>query len=380
MRYLLNLILVFLLFHCGGHEESYTVEEIDGVRYVHNVTPLWEEDSKLSIEFEFKLGVLEGEDDDYIFSRPVDAVCDKDGNIYVLDSGNSEVKKYNAAGIYVLTIGNRGNGPGEFTAPQKLGIINDTNLYVYEASRRMQILTFDGEYVDSKTLMMAMGGARSNNNGTFVGNIMSFYAMGADIKGEEDGKDNNLALFNQDGELVSSFSNLHNFGEEHATRFGNYLGFDFDKDSYIYVTYRSLNRIEKFSPDGSLLMYITRELPFKEDYETVIEQIPAMGGRDARELKTADYTIFSSKGLGVDSKNRIWVPTYLRQADKDRLEEEVRYSKDLMCYEVYNSESLLLSRIPVDVYYKYFRVSGDRLFCIDDRYEVCVNVYMIVEK
>jgi hypothetical protein len=54
------------------------------------------------------------DDENYMFYRVKNIEVDNQGNIYVLDAGSHRVQKYDKDGNYLLTIGKRGQGPGEF--------------------------------------------------------------------------------------------------------------------------------------------------------------------------------------------------------------------------------------------------------------------------
>ena len=52
--------------------------------------------------------------EDVFFENPGTVSCDMEGNIYVVDSGAKSVKKFDAQGYFMKTIGREGQGPGEF--------------------------------------------------------------------------------------------------------------------------------------------------------------------------------------------------------------------------------------------------------------------------
>ena len=53
-----------------------------------------------------------------------------DGSVYVADTGNFRVQVFTPAGGFVRSIGEFGNGPGQFTWPFDLAVDADGNVYV----------------------------------------------------------------------------------------------------------------------------------------------------------------------------------------------------------------------------------------------------------
>lgn len=52
--------------------------------------------------------------EDVFFENPSTVSCDMEGDIYVVDSGAFNIKKFDAQGNFMKTIGREGQGPGEF--------------------------------------------------------------------------------------------------------------------------------------------------------------------------------------------------------------------------------------------------------------------------
>lgn len=63
------------------------------------------------------------------FSSPTDVVLDSDGNIFVTDSGNNRVQKFNSSGTYVSKFGSTGTGDNQLSTPS--GIVVDANDDIY---------------------------------------------------------------------------------------------------------------------------------------------------------------------------------------------------------------------------------------------------------
>lgn len=80
-------------------------------------------------------------------SMPTDVGTGKDGRIYVVDGGNHQVAVFDATGLRVGTIGERGEEHGQFESPVGLGIGPNGEIYVADkGNRRLQMFSVEGEF------------------------------------------------------------------------------------------------------------------------------------------------------------------------------------------------------------------------------------------
>ena len=84
------------------------------------------------------LGVLEGERHE-MFGQISDIKVDRSGNMYVLDSGYSEVRVFNSKGSFLHAVGKAGRGPGEFFEPRGLEIDSAGHLIAVDKDHRITI-------------------------------------------------------------------------------------------------------------------------------------------------------------------------------------------------------------------------------------------------
>ncbi|MBI2863326.1 MAG: glycosyltransferase family 39 protein [Chloroflexi bacterium] len=129
------------------------------------------------------------------FNEPRDVAVDRDGNIFVVDTANARVQKFDASGKFLGKFGKKGNGDGEFQEP--LAIVIDS---------QNQVLV-----LDSTTGWVH----RFDNNGRFKGKFAGpqgqfFHPRGMGI----DGKDNiyvadtggcRIVIYRSSGEYVGAF-------------------------------------------------------------------------------------------------------------------------------------------------------------------------------
>ena len=74
--------------------------------------------------------------------------ADSKGNIYVLDSYDDKVLKFDPAGNYLTSIGGKGQGPGEFQAPTRILVDGQDRLYVQDIMRMaLFVFSADGKFL-----------------------------------------------------------------------------------------------------------------------------------------------------------------------------------------------------------------------------------------
>lgn len=377
------------------------VETVDGVRVVHNEKGgLWGKAPKVALELVRKLGDIDTEDENLAFHYPSDVVADKDGNIYVLDTGNTRIQKFGPDGKYLATIGRKGQGPGEFLMPDGLDIDREGNIVVSDTGQSRVHVIIDGGR-DARSIVIKderVYGLRCLGSGEFVGRASTYNLP---RRGQPARKLGDMRLFlklNGEGRTAGSFGGLTDFGETLTNAMANATEFDVDAQGALYVSFNGQNRIEKYAPDGTLAWRADRPL----SYDTEVRKkgkIETTGGGvnfSSPEMNTC------SKGIAVDGRGRAWVVTLGRQLKK---EEEVQTSimsvggpsgvqsvsyktegntdlrtTDAFKLEVFDPDGVLLGEVPLTHFVDAIRVFGDRLFLIDRERGVTVYEYRIEEK
>lgn len=91
-------------------------------------------------------------DPNYSFGRAIgDLAVDKEGNLFVLDF--DRILKYDSQGKFMVTIGKKGEGPGEFQQPDKISINELGDVYISDRGRILHVFKTDGKYV--KKIMLS---------------------------------------------------------------------------------------------------------------------------------------------------------------------------------------------------------------------------------
>jgi len=85
------------------------------------------------------------------FNRPTDAyVSPVSGDIFVTDGyGNSRVHRFKPSGEHVASWGEPGTGPGQFSLPHNLVVLDDGRVVVCDRENfRLQVFTENGEFIE----------------------------------------------------------------------------------------------------------------------------------------------------------------------------------------------------------------------------------------
>ena len=154
-----------------------------------------------------RLGSLDGRPDEQ-FGTVSDAVPLSDGGVAVLDGQAAEIRLFDSNGAYRMSLGSKGQGPGEFQSPIKLALLPGDTLAVYD-SRSNRITRFgpDGALgrittlEDNRTRIVA---ASFLSDGRLIGQSRWLAPGGAPLPGPEPTfvRDTAvLTLFTTDGAL-----------------------------------------------------------------------------------------------------------------------------------------------------------------------------------
>ena len=358
------LVLCFC-FSCGNGEETYTVEIIDGIRHIHNISPAWGDEPKVELEFVQKIGDLDSEDDNYALFNPSGIVRDTAGNIYIVDSGNYRVQKFDRDGTYLLTIGRQGQGPGEFAYPVSIVFDSKGNLLILDLrNNRIQKYSVDGDN---------LGSIRINSRSAFF-SVFSTGEIVIPTSAERTEKD----LFSLFLILDSQGKIINEIGEPigntpSISRTQRFL--DIDEQDNVFISFMNENRIEKYTKNGDKVFRTDRPLNYAVPEGLSMQIVTTPDG----ETFEMPYPTIVSQGIQVDSRGRIWDMTLREQftLDGSDLAAPPKYSIDL---NIFDKNGILLGLISVDRSFVLFKIVDDRLFMVDSFETMAIYEYKIVEK
>ena len=157
---------------------------------------------------------------------------DREGNIYIANTGGNVVLKVSAQGEVLERYGTTGSGPGQLNQPTDVAVDGEGNLYVVDtANERIQVLNRGGEYLREWSI------SRAN---TFDSPHIAWGMEG--LLFLTDPEMAQVLVYDEWGRLVTLW------GEKGSLegRFGKPIGIAFDQRASVYVADTYNHRIHKF--------------------------------------------------------------------------------------------------------------------------------------
>lgn len=149
------------------------------------------------IKFIKKYDLGSEEKKDEMFFKIKDIKIDRDGNIFILDTGDNCIKKFSKDKKFLKKVGRKGQGPGEMNSPANIDIDLRGNIYLNDSgNRRINVYDNDLKYI--KTISLARQARFSKLFIGAEGNLVMY-------KFPRRVGDKYFHLFSRDGKYITSF-------------------------------------------------------------------------------------------------------------------------------------------------------------------------------
>lgn len=340
-------ILCTVLLNVWG-QDRIRVKTENGVQVIVNpVKPgeLSGVPSQMRIKKELVIGKSSGRDE-YMFGEARGVAVDDSGRIFVLDSKQTLIRVFDRNGVYLKTIGKKGQGPGELQTPQHIFTTWQEEIMVEDHSPRQFVFySLDGEFLRNvsfaRVFIFTTG---IDSAGNFIGIVQT---------GEPDG---NVQVLNR---YSPELKYLHTVG---YTIRGDRRTYNFFKPWLRWTVYKGNHIIFSFSEIYELLIYddtgkLARKIVKKYKPVKISEEELAYMRKVVRLPSTVrlivpkHHTAFQR--FTVDDKDRIFVQTW----------EKTKDGKGYI-YDVFNPEGICIARIPLNAVPRVWK--QDKLYTVEE--------------
>ncbi|PIY19735.1 hypothetical protein COZ13_03825, partial [Candidatus Desantisbacteria bacterium CG_4_10_14_3_um_filter_40_18] len=197
--------------------------------------------------YEYKGGLagVSPEDDKY-FSSPKGVVIDSNGNIYVADTLNHRIQRFDASGTLTMRWGSFGTAAGQFNLPADIAVGTDCVYVLDTNNNRVQKFTLNGVF------LLQWGGV-NKPQGIAVGTDGSVYVA--------DTNSHKIQKFNNSGAFIKEWGSYDDIAPE---KFSGPKGIAIANGS-VFVADTGHNAVQQFSTTGTFTnMWGTSSLSYPD--------------------------------------------------------------------------------------------------------------------
>ena len=179
------------------------------------------------------------------FSSPRDVLIDEFWNVYVVDTGNNRIQKFNSSGNYVSQWGSFGNGDGQFNQPTGIAVSDGVEFFYVVDSGNNRVQKFNSFFVYQ---------SQWGSFGGLDGEFNTPKQIGVDSSGNvyvTDHLNYRVQKFDSNGGFLLKWGFDDPADPEGA--FDRPVGIEVDAYNNVYISDWGNHRIQKFTNDGYFL-------------------------------------------------------------------------------------------------------------------------------
>lgn len=250
---LIFLISILFPFYLSGKNSGWKKYSEQETIIVENRGPgLWEQRKKAYFNETLSLGEESG-DENLVFYSIRSIAVDWELNIYVLDSRNFQILKFDKEGKFLWKAGREGQGPGEFQRPINVAVNKSNGVAILDNRRILSQFDLDGNFQKSVKFQKSISICQILPDGRLLANLSVLGQPG--ILAE---------YYSGDGEFIKKFPHEYYYGPKLLPSHGASIGGEFSlQGNKIYLSLPDQYEIREYDLEGKLLRKIKRDLKLK---------------------------------------------------------------------------------------------------------------------
>lgn len=280
----------------------------------------------LALLEELRIGGLDG-DVEYTFGSVTTVAPAPDGSVYIADRQGPVVRRYGADGTYLSQIGRSGEGPGEYTSVDGLGVTESGELAVYDGRvARVTWFSESGDYLESHPITGGVGAWRGFVVTADGGAFLRVLPESGFSESAADGLTTDWVRVSRDGAIERLWPDPpeQRVGPRYVVsgRGGMYRPFvtmnlsAMGPDGAFYTARNDLYRIAHRAPSGDETLIVRNEEPValspdeKREWGAYSEAAAGRPGADRSDFFPIPDPKPFLRELAVDMDDRLWASRY----------------------------------------------------------------------
>ncbi|MGB8957407.1 MAG: 6-bladed beta-propeller [Candidatus Aminicenantales bacterium] len=332
-------VLASLTFIVPALSGQYKVSTENGVTVITNgkkPVPPKGAPAKLVLEEIYTIGGGDSPDASFVAASALDVL--KDGTVYVLDTKDSRVKVFDAAGKFVRAFGRAGQGPGELNQPVGILITPESEVLVEDAlNRRLAVFALDGTFRRQMSTSTSLGlfGIQMDDRGLIVARSLGLGEggkMSMDVKTYDRELNPKVKLASFEFQ-ISAQTKVNPFSAMN-------LLFALDRQGLLYLGSAGKYEIKVVSAEGKLLKTVGREYDpvviTQADKDEMLKAIPSGSGVNVKEMLLFPDVYPPFANFVFAEEGRLLVRTF-----------EKGQAKKEFYWDVFDADGRYIAKVPI---------------------------------
>ncbi len=356
-RHLIHFLMLSVCFCfacCKKQKNTAAVEVIDGIEYVHNTETPQYPGKTVFFEEELSISSEDGKGNILLY-RPGWYLVDRNGFVYICDLQDLEIKVFDAEGGIVRSIGQKGDGPGEFQNIGEIALLPDDRLLVLDwEAHRVSLFDIEGKFIKSHKFLNWSYDVFLTTN--------SFYVRDERIFGEK----TKLVVkaCNFSGNEIFTFGEFEPYHSQEIREAGQWFNVSrpFDvrsilagdqKNARLYHCMNDTYLIEVYDQKGNLFRKIDRPYkPIPTKTEDKKKYLAGFADSSETHLALIDKYVQMppvktiTDRMVVDELGNLWVETN---------EEKEEHGKTYIAYDIFDENGIYMANVWLDISPEIFK-------------------------